>query len=88
MFRIIIVMRKRSIADKTILSENQVKQVTGAGDTVEMIPRTDNPICPNCKSENVELISTLFDSKTKRRKNYYKCKKCEHIFLRETYDID
>ena len=73
--------------DKTVLSENQVKQATG-GDTEEMILVTSDPICPNCKSENVELISTLLDSKTKRRKNYYKCKKCEHIFVRETYDIN
>ena len=72
--------------DKTILSENQIKQATG-GETEEMILVTSDPKCPKCRSENVELISTLLDSKTKRRKSYYKCKKCEHIFIRETYDI-
>ncbi len=62
-----------------------IDKVSG-GDGTEMIPRSDKPRCPDCGSENVVVVYTMVDSKTKRRVTDYKCKRCDHIFRRTTYD--
>ena len=61
-----------------------IDKVSG-GDGTEMIPRSDKPRCPDCGSENVVVVYTMVDSKTKKKSHRLQMQTLRPHF--QTYNV-